>query len=374
MESVDFLINSPKSILMHIPGFQKFIVCFIAGLVCAATFVRIAGRFFLRWISPPVIFTLTALILLIALFYAFKWAFQKNEDVGKASLSMAFWQAVIRYGVAFDLIMFGLQKYFHLQFSMPLGLLDFPFSNLSGQDLTFAYFAHSFGFVIFLGTSQVVGAILLLFSRTKLVGVFVLLPVMINITLLNYFYDMDFGQLIHAIILLVALLYFLFTEYKMLYAFFFKVKSNLPSVNFKNGSTKNILRYSAIFIPVALVATYRFPESNPSLYGRYAVTDLSINGQKINSSLCKDSVLSVVYFDQNGDCIFEYNDQNKRLIGNYRFNEQTKKLSVAWRYPASMHDTLSGSISNLHANASMNINGTMGKQDVEIHLKEEKIK
>jgi len=353
-------------------SFQKITTCLIAGLVCGATFFRIGARFLGKWISLQILIAVTSVILLTAIGYAFKWIWQKGQDNNRAAVVLAFWQGVIRYSIALDLIMFGLQKFFWLQFSMPLGMLDLPFSSFSGEDLTFAYFAHSFVFVVLIGSFQVSGSLLLLFSRTKLVGTIVLLPVMLNIVLLLCCFGMETGELVHALILLAALLYLLFSEYNRLVEFFFRAKNKIPSVSFKNNLIRNSIRFSAVYIPLLLLWSYNLPQKHPAVYGKYLVSQLLINQKKVEPPSCKDSVLTVVYLDQNADCVFEYNSQQKRLIGNYQLDEKTNKMIVVWRSPAGMQDTLFATISSLQPGASMNLSGKMGNQFLEMGLVREK--
>ncbi len=356
---------------MRISIFQKIIACILAAFVCGATFLRI-GRRFLGWISPQIIIGITVCILITALVAAFSWAIQKKQDNNKAVNTLAFWQGVTRYGIAIDLILLGLQKIVGLQFSMPLAMLDLPFSSMSGEDLTFAYFAHAYSYVVILGVFQITGSVLLLYSRTRLTGIFTLLPVMLNIVFINACYKMEGGELAHSSILLAALVYLLFADYERLKEFFFRAKNAIPAVDFKNTPVKNGIRLSAVAIPLLLVALYKFPERHPALYGKYNVRSLLINGQAVAPASCKDSVLTIVYFDQNADCVFEYNNQSKRLIGNYHFDESTSKMTVVWRYPATVHDTVSAGISDLQPNTRMALTGRMGNQSFQIELLAEK--
>jgi len=91
-----------------------------------------------------------------------------------------------------------------LQFFTPLAKLDMPFNSFTPEDLTWAYFGHSRVFVCIIGSFQILGSFLLLFSRTRLLDVFVLLPVMLNIVLLNACYHMEWGESIQAMELTIA--------------------------------------------------------------------------------------------------------------------------------------------------------------------------
>ncbi len=180
---------------------------------------------------------------------------------------MAFWQLLIRYAVAFDLSLFGWQKINHLQFITPLGKLDEPFNRFTSEDPVWAFFGHSYPFICLIAICQITGALLLLHHRTRLAGVFVLLPVMLNIFSIDIFYHLAPGVILHAGIMLSGVLYFLFVEYGRLKEFFLKpVMHSLPLS--LPGYLKTAIRLSVIYIPVLLIAGYDKPDKDPALKGK----------------------------------------------------------------------------------------------------------
>jgi cbb3-type cytochrome oxidase subunit 3 len=347
---------------------KKIITCIIAGLVSSFCFFRIGKRFLVDWLNFRAVFIIGVIILLTAITYAIYWAARKNRANNSSSDILAFWQGVIRYSIALDLTMIGFQKFFRLQFSTPLGRLDLPFSTFTSEELTWAYFGHSRVFACIIGGFQILGSFLLLFSKTRLVGTFVLIPVMLNIILLNACYHMEWGESIQAIELLIALLYLLLCDYHRLVEFFFRSGSDLPSMRHRSVLFKALMRFSILFIPLFLIWNYGSPDKNPWLTGKYQVIHLMVNHQNIKVNSCSDSVLSVVYLDQGNDCVFEYNSQQRRLYGLYQLDQTNTRMTVIWHYPRNIHDTMTATISAENKDHKLLISGKMGTDTIEVEL------
>jgi len=96
------------------------------------------------------------------------------------------------------------------------------------QGILGAFFGRSFPFFCLIGVLQIVGACLLMFRRTRLFGAIFLLPVVLNIVLLNIFYGFDAGDTVHALILLVGLSCLILVHWRRLVAVFFGEDSGGP--------------------------------------------------------------------------------------------------------------------------------------------------
>jgi hypothetical protein len=103
------------------------------------------------------------------------------------------------------------------------------------------------------------------------------------------------------------------------------------------------------------------------LTGKYTVSHLKINRQDVTANSCSDSVLTLVYFDQGNDCVFEYNSQQRLFIGSYRLDKTRSHLAVAWRYPRNVHDTLTATLSPSGAQNKYLI-GKIGKDSLRMEL------
>ena len=222
---------------------QKLLICLLAGLICGETFLRVGNRFLSFVLPIHIVMGISVAIALIFMIYAFVWHRRERKDSIDSVKVNAFWVGAIRYGIAFDLAMFGFQKIFHLQFNTPLGMLDEPFSSFGNQWHVWSFFGHSYGFAVTIAVSQIAGSMLLLFNRTRLLGAVVLFPVMLNIIFIDYFYDLDLGVLMHALILFAGLIYLLMMDYDRLVEFFLKHKSSDASVNTPNVFLKYIGRH-----------------------------------------------------------------------------------------------------------------------------------
>lgn len=119
----------------------------------------------------------------------------------------------MRYTAAFLLLMYGSSKLAHLQFHMNQGLAQRPIASLTGYELTWFYYGYSRTYGCILGLTQIFGAVLLLFRKTSLLGAITMLPVIINILLIDLLIlPPDFGPTIPALIICLSLLMLLRRE------------------------------------------------------------------------------------------------------------------------------------------------------------------
>jgi hypothetical protein len=339
-----------------IPFIKKFLTCVLAGLVVGAFTFRQSITFLRTWVPVRVISAIPFLVLAAAVVYAFIWQARKTNRPA----TLAFWQGLIRYGVAFDLASFGWEKICHLQLVMPLSKLDLPYRSFSPSDLFWTFFSHSYLFGCIIAGIQIAGAILLLFRRTRLVGVFVLLPVLANILLMDIFYQIGDSVVVHSSIMMLGALYFLFIEFDRLKAFFFVAKDQLPALNLSKYF-KTAIRLSVIYIPLVLIAMHGKPDKYPQLTGKYEVKQLTMGQQKLYSTSCADSILTVVYFDIRNGCVFEFNTAQRRWNGIYAI--ENNHLGISWRSPADK-PVFSGIMSPAGDSGKLMLTGVLGSDSM----------
>jgi len=68
------------------------------------------------------------------------------------------------------------------------------------------------------------------------------------------------------------------------------------------------------------------------------------------------------------DLVFEFNNYQRRFIGNYKYDNATGNITAVWHYPAVMHDTLFAKILPGKAADNKILSGRMGKNDFRINL------
>lgn len=228
---------------------KKIISCLIAGLTTIALLLVLGNSGTLKWFPPTIVFSLVGISFVSSLIFPFIWQRQETKLKINSAKVYAIIYAIIRYTIAFNLASFGWKKLFGLQFVVPNEISDKPMNQQSGEWLTWFYFGHSYTFGVIISIIQIGGAYLLLFRRTLLLGAIILFAFMLNLTLINIFYQMNAGALLLSVLLTIGILFLILLDYDRLVAFFLTAKSNFPSLTLK-GSTKRILRLSAIILSV----------------------------------------------------------------------------------------------------------------------------
>lgn len=94
---------------------------------------------------------------------------------------------------------------FYRQGQLPQDVANTPLGDVAGFELAWTFMGHSFAYIVFIGLAEVVGAWLLLWERTKLLGVLVLLPIMVNILVFDVIFLDTYGALASATIYTVLL-------------------------------------------------------------------------------------------------------------------------------------------------------------------------
>ncbi|MDI9873893.1 hypothetical protein [Flectobacillus rivi] len=339
---------------------QKIMLSIISGLVVAKVLSRIGLACF-KFIPSSIIISISIIFLLFYVFYFIRKA-KKELDFSKIyKLQLA----MLCGAVAFDLITFGWQKIYHLQFIVPLGMLDLPFSKVDDVSLMWAFFGHSYPFTVTIGLLQMLGSFLLLFSKTRLLGVFMLLPILVTILTIDIFYHLDMGVILHALILIIALLYLVFQDFEQLQNFFFNQKLKTSDLLELRQTIKTGIRVGILLLPLVFVLLRLPIDKNPQLTGKYQVQKIKINDVDTTAKSPYDSTLTRVYFDIGNDIVFDFNTTERRYIGTYQL--KNNQIEAQWRYPSKDLPIFRGKIS-LASNQILLL-GKMGKDSLEIHLK-----
>jgi hypothetical protein len=138
-----------------------------------------------------------------------------KDEAGGASLqAKGFRRRVIelaaRWYVFWFLNVYGWGKILGGQFyrrgRLPEDVAKMLLGEANAFDLAWTFMGYSFAYILFIGLAEIVGAWLLLWDRTKLLGVAILLPVMVNVVLFDIIFLDVYGALASATIYTVLLL------------------------------------------------------------------------------------------------------------------------------------------------------------------------
>lgn len=232
---------------------KKFITCFIAALTTAALLLVLGNSGTLAWFPPILVFSLIAISFALALMFPLAWHRRETNQRGDSTRMYAGVYGVIRYTLAFNLATFGWKKILHLQFVVPAEIASLPMNRQSGEWLTWYYFGHSPAFGVIIALVQIGGAFLLLFRKTQLLGATILFTFMLNLTLINIFYQMNAGALVQSFIITTGICFLLLSDYKKLIALFFHSTPSIPGISM-NLFTKNWIRASALLLSLLFTA------------------------------------------------------------------------------------------------------------------------
>lgn len=227
---------------------KKLLTCIIAGLCISALLLMLGNSGNIPWFPPVIVFALVGLSLIIALTFPFVWQFLENKQKINSNKIYGFIHTIIRFSIAFNLMSFGWKKVFGLQFIVPNEIASKPMNQQSGEWLTWYYFGYSLTFGLITAAIQIVGSYLLLFRKTMLLATIILFSFMLNLTLINVFYDMNAGALAQSVIITIGILFLILLDYERLMIFFLKTKSNILSISFSNNIVKNIIRFSLVIL------------------------------------------------------------------------------------------------------------------------------
>ena len=119
-------------------------------------------------------------------------------------------EIVLRQCVFIILNIYALSKIFGGQFYMqgklPLEVAETTLGDASSFSLAWTFMGHSYFYVLFVGITQLIGAWFLLWNKTKLLGVLILIPIMINIIIFDIIFLDVYPALANAIIVFSMLL------------------------------------------------------------------------------------------------------------------------------------------------------------------------
>jgi hypothetical protein len=115
-----------------------------------------------------------------------------------------------RLYVFFFLNIYGIGKIFGGQFytstRIPDEIAIMPIGLVPDFELAWVFMGRSFGYILFIALAEIIGASLLIFNKTKLIGTLILIPIMANVIVFDIFFLDEYGALGSATIYLIMLL------------------------------------------------------------------------------------------------------------------------------------------------------------------------
>lgn len=198
---------------------------------------------------------------------------------------------MLRYYVAYKLLASGYAKIDDNYFITSISTLDTSMIDLEPRNLVWSFFGFSYGYQACIGVVEIVGAALLLFRRTAIMGSIICTAYMFNVTLIGYYFDLN-SVLFSFLLLLTSAFPLVFYRYRL-----FQFVMNRTAVArykypiFQNRSrlyqSLNVLKLVLIAGPIVtylwesnrINRWYRYNYEHP-VVGAWVVEDLSVSNNE----------------------------------------------------------------------------------------------
>jgi hypothetical protein len=99
---------------------------------------------------------------------------------------------------------------FYMNGKLPEQIANTKLGEASGFSLAWTFMGHSYFYILFVGITQLIGVWFLLWNKTKLIGVFILIPILVNIIIFDIIFLDVYPALANAIIVFLMLIIILF--------------------------------------------------------------------------------------------------------------------------------------------------------------------
>ena len=240
-------------------------------------------------------------------------------------------ETLLRYFLGFSLLTYGLTKILQTQFVLlPFAAWELPLERVQGTHLTWAFLGKTSWFQVLLGFLEFIPAILVLFRRTALLGTILLLPMTLNVLLINHALDLWSGTKVLSIQF--------FAVNVIILLFYWKKIRDILSIIIGTGVKLRYFKWELVAI-LATMIIYLYPftkmlldyknQKNP-LVGNWFngnPNEWVLQTEKINDSTLDRRVLKS-YFGVYGS-YSEINDTGFVFSGvNYELDEKNKTLDI----------------------------------------------
>lgn len=371
-------MNSTE-VINNTKWFSKFSLSFLAivGTINTALFIisPLLPYKLSKFILPAGFSTL-GLAILFSIGFSFYWHKKENNGTFNSVKCISWLSILLRYWIAFLLLDFGFQKIFEVNFNYSYHINDSLSGALTGQELTWKYYGFSYGLAVILAFFQIIGSILLLFKRTLLLGIIILLPVMLNIVLINIFYGIGPITLFTSILITLGLINLFLQQKVNIINFFNQHKNRLPSIG--NHFTRSIARVLCILIPLVFVIYYNYDvHLSKKYFGKWKVTSMTRNGKLVKENEWQQDPMAwkTVYIEERGKMYYCPNPymyvDSTSIFMKYHHDDKGQNFKViSYEKIPSKPDTIPVQINNFR-NKSMQWNMVLYKDTIQMDLKKE---
>jgi hypothetical protein len=340
-------VSSSHSTTLHSSWFIKFVECLF---VVTAVYNSYNTLFLQPFTSllPSVFGLLNPLMTITGLLFINIYPIYWHRKESKGNIDSiklhALCRGILRYWLAISICTYGIAKIYGTQFAYMYSRNDSLVGDLSGFDLTWNYFGHSYTLSVIIAFLQIGGSVLLLFRRTTLLGAAILFPVMLNIFLINWLFEITAYAFLNSILYSLGLLYLLLLRWKVIKEFLFQSAKSLPQIRL--GFVKYLLRFLAVAYPLGLIYYETTIKSPKTLVGKWRVDQMIRNGDTLNANawLTDSTDWKIIYLEEFGVVVLNPNpylvEKDRSLWGSYKYDSTNHNIKLILGVSKNKKDTL----------------------------------
>ena len=243
---------------------------------------------------------------------------------------------VARYVLALGMFPYAWSKLQDYQFQVPPSVYLQPLEQISGRMLTWAWLGFSPTFQILLGVLEGLSVLLLLWTRTKRLGALLMFPLLLNVVLVNFFYDLWPDTKIISSVLLALNLFLILYDFRIyLRILAALVASQTPPAKSRFRTAATV---ASIAVPILFIGSFIFyfhglnvDESLISDFigvrqinsaGSWKIVSATLGGAPIPSM-----VGNLLSFDFMRGCV--YSDGTHRSTGKFKADRSSATFQIS---------------------------------------------
>jgi hypothetical protein len=246
----------------------------------------------------------------------------------------------LRYYLGVIMMLYGFAKVIKTQFPFPhMDRLLSTYGDSSPMGLLWTFMGYSTAYNVFTGLAEIIGGLLLLFRKTRMLGCLITIGVMSNVAMLNFTYDVPVK--LFSLHLLAIAFFLLLPDARRLINFFVLNRPAAPEVIEPVYSQKTKVPYfaakalfiSAVFLMNIFYGIQRATEygdwaEKHFLYGVYEVETFSLKGEAILASSSDNRRWHRIIIDRNARSFIEYKD-GARIMASVEADSVQRTINFA---------------------------------------------
>lgn len=238
------------------------------------------------------------------------------------------------YYLSAKMICFAIPKFLFMQFRILHWQSYAPLVEISKQQHMWSFFGRSYHYNLFIGLTEFLIGILIVFRRTRLIALLLSLGVCVNILVLNIEFGVDFA-INHVLFDLTITTLLLYDFRKDLYKYFIQIGGKFDN-SMASLESKFMMRLPYLFIVVLSVSYFIFAfgvkkkySVNENIVGAYKIQNIKINDSLVGLGQGWQTKDPMLFIEYNNQFVLSFTDT--LFMG--RYIQKNDSITIYMDYP-----------------------------------------